>query len=62
LKSKIFFIYLHPKINKVLEIGHKNSRQALNVFSAKADTPLCKGNGLQIYGFLPDYLTKTLEN
>jgi hypothetical protein len=52
---------LHPKLIK-LEIGQKNSRQALNVFSAKADTPLCEGNGLQIYGFLPDYLTKMLEN
>jgi len=56
----MFYIFA-PEINKVLEIGHKNSRQALNVFSAKADTPLCKGNGLQIYGFLPDYITKVLD-
>ena len=56
----MFYIFA-PELIKLV-IGHKNSRQALNVFSAKADTPLCEGNGLQIYGFLPDYLTKTLEN
>lgn len=52
----LFYICNRKLINKL--IGHKNSRQATFVFSHKADKPLCKDKGLQIYGFLADYNTK----
>ena len=60
----MFYIFA-PKLIK-LGIGHKNSRQVMFTFSAKAERATLQHFGecigLQIYGFLPDYLTKTLEN
>lgn len=60
----MFYIFA-PKINKEV-IGHKNSRQVKFTFSTKAERAtlqtLWRVYGLQIYGFLPDYLTKVLEN
>ena len=47
---------------KQLIIGHNNSRQAFFAFSDKAETPLCKGSVLQIYGYFPDYQIKMFDN
>jgi hypothetical protein len=51
----LFLFYIFAPESKQEQIGHRNSRQAESAFSSKADTPLCEGEGLQRYGFSPDY-------
>ena len=49
-------IYLCTEIKKrALKSGHRNSRQAKVAFSKKRNEPLCEGEGLQRYGYFPDF-------
>jgi hypothetical protein len=41
---------------------HRNNRQTFGVFSAKAHAALCKGFGLQIYGFSCQVVRKQAKN
>ena len=58
--SNLVYIFA-PEIKQV-RIGHKNSRQAKFAFSDKPNEPICEGNGLQIYGILPDSRAKQVNN